>query len=284
MRKFSFILLALGLGIPEMAWAQSTADMIYACVGQGSALARIVGAAEACRGSETRVMWNVVGPQGPKGDPGPQGPQGDTGPAGPTPDLTPLLARISALEGLVNQLSGPTGANADAAVTGKWSGKFITMQPFLHRPFFHMSGNSSSGVNGDFNIITLPIFDPAHPPTSFFNELIQFNLDVPNGETLAMAEINQPITLTFARNGQLLQGTGVGGSDNAGIVFDGVVIGGGFVLLRGEFQASGSCAPGRFTVFGALRTNGNPSALSLTGSGRDGNCDPFFFRAGLQKE
>ena len=75
-----------------------------------------------------------------------------------------------------------------------------------------------------------------------------------------------------------------GGSDNATINFDGVVIGDGFVILRGEFQASGSCGPGRFTVFGAFRTTTTPSMLSLTGSGRDGNCDPFFFRAGLQKQ
>src|SRR6266850_1266608 len=65
--------------------AAQTNNTIYACInGQGSA--RLVGANEQCKPSETRVAWNVVGPTGPVGPAGPaglQGTKGDTGAAGP---------------------------------------------------------------------------------------------------------------------------------------------------------------------------------------------------------
>jgi hypothetical protein len=57
--------------------------LIYACVKDGQL--RIVGANTQCRAKETRLSWNIMGPQGPKGDkgdPGAQGLKGDTGDAG----------------------------------------------------------------------------------------------------------------------------------------------------------------------------------------------------------
>lgn len=56
---------------------------IYACVQQGSAQVRIVGASVPCKSTETRLTWNIVGPQGAPGPTGPQGPAGPEGPAGP---------------------------------------------------------------------------------------------------------------------------------------------------------------------------------------------------------
>jgi hypothetical protein len=44
---------------------------------------RLVGASDACHNKETRVHWNVTGPQGPAGADGPAGPQGLAGPQGP---------------------------------------------------------------------------------------------------------------------------------------------------------------------------------------------------------
>src|SRR5215217_3701431 len=54
-----------------------------------------------------------AGPQGSPGPPGPSGPQGSpgpAGPAGPAPDLTPLQARIAALETQVAALQAQVGS------------------------------------------------------------------------------------------------------------------------------------------------------------------------------
>lgn len=210
-------------------------------------------------------------------------------PAGPTGDLqrrvTALETAVSTLNTSVTSLQNSVadlativasiGGGSGSEFTGTWSGSFITLAPF-QGPMFRMSGNGSSAVNGDFNIITLPIFDPA----GFFTESIALNLD--QDETLTVVRFPEPITLTFTSTRQLLQGTGVGGSENSPITLDGVVIGDGFVMLRGEFTDE-SGRTGRFTVSGAVAAD-DPTRLGLTGSGRDGNGRPFFFRAGLRKQ
>ena len=59
-------------------------EQIHACA--SSKAVRFVDDAEACKGRETRVSWNIRGPQGETGAPGAeglQGPQGDLGPDGP---------------------------------------------------------------------------------------------------------------------------------------------------------------------------------------------------------
>jgi collagen triple helix repeat protein len=72
---------AVGLAAATLM-AQAVDNQIYACVQNGSQQVRIVGAADACRSTETRVVWNIVGPQGPKGDKGDKGDQGIQGPKG----------------------------------------------------------------------------------------------------------------------------------------------------------------------------------------------------------
>jgi collagen triple helix repeat protein len=62
-------------------------NTIYACVrldrDQDEArLARLVSADERCRPRETRIFWNVSGPEGPQGPAGPAGPAGVPGPQG----------------------------------------------------------------------------------------------------------------------------------------------------------------------------------------------------------
>jgi len=69
---------AVGLATATLM-AQAVDNQIYACVQNGSQQVRIVGAADACRSTETRVVWNVVGPQGAKGDKGDKGDQGIQG-------------------------------------------------------------------------------------------------------------------------------------------------------------------------------------------------------------
>src|SRR5712692_914870 len=58
--------------------ADAQTAVIFACVNPAGQT-RIVGQTQACLPNETRVQWNVAGPQGP---PGPQGPAGPIGPAG----------------------------------------------------------------------------------------------------------------------------------------------------------------------------------------------------------
>jgi hypothetical protein len=66
---------AIGWTAPE-AVAQGSGGVLAACLqdpdrdGDGRLL-RIVGPNERCRRRETRVSWNIMGPQGPQGDHGP---------------------------------------------------------------------------------------------------------------------------------------------------------------------------------------------------------------------
>ena len=65
-------------------------NVIYACVRldrdhDEARLVRLVSEDERCRPRETRIHWNVTGPEGPAGPPGmagPPGPQGERGPQG----------------------------------------------------------------------------------------------------------------------------------------------------------------------------------------------------------
>jgi hypothetical protein len=62
--------------------AQSLAqDVIYGCVKKSGGV-RVVSGPGECKGAETAIYWNVVGPSGPEGPPGPQGPEGPQGPKG----------------------------------------------------------------------------------------------------------------------------------------------------------------------------------------------------------
>jgi type VI secretion system secreted protein Hcp len=63
--------LLIGLFTLSLASAQvATTDQIYACVGADGAL-RIRDPKETCLSNETPLTWNIVGPQGPQGEPGP---------------------------------------------------------------------------------------------------------------------------------------------------------------------------------------------------------------------
>jgi hypothetical protein len=84
--KLSLILIASVLstlfgGALATAYAGTT-GIIHACVKNGQI--RILAANQHCQSGETSLDWNIMGPQGPKGDRGPQGPQGVIGPKGDT--------------------------------------------------------------------------------------------------------------------------------------------------------------------------------------------------------
>jgi hypothetical protein len=80
-------LLAFGLAValPLSQFTTAEGAVIQACVNQAGAI-RIVADVAACKGSESPLSWNIVGPvgpQGPQGQPGPQGAPGSEGPQGP---------------------------------------------------------------------------------------------------------------------------------------------------------------------------------------------------------
>ena len=76
---FAVLALAL-LALPIAQLASGPSGVLEACVNPGNGGMRLVDANTQCHNNETRVQWNVVGPQGPQG---PTGPQGEQGPAGP---------------------------------------------------------------------------------------------------------------------------------------------------------------------------------------------------------
>jgi len=95
--------------------------VIYACIQQGSLQVRIVGATEACRGPETRVSWNIEGPQGATGDTGAQGPIGPVGPQGPkgdTGDQGPQGAQGPQGQTGATGPQGPAGNDGATGATG----------------------------------------------------------------------------------------------------------------------------------------------------------------------
>jgi hypothetical protein len=75
----------------------SPSAVLDACINPGNGMMRLVDASTACHANESRVEWNVTGPQGPagpqgpQGDPGPQGPQGPQGPAGSSAGGPPFV-------------------------------------------------------------------------------------------------------------------------------------------------------------------------------------------------
>src|SRR5918996_831656 len=62
--------------------ASHDTNTIHACVRDKKGTLRLVSSADECDAKESPVSWNVVGPQGEKGDQGDQGPQGEKGDQG----------------------------------------------------------------------------------------------------------------------------------------------------------------------------------------------------------
>jgi hypothetical protein len=106
------------------AWAAPAAAQIpapggefFACIridrdNDEGRLMRLVAPGEACRRNETKVHWNVAGPQGPQGPIGPAGPKGATGPQG-----LPGKDGAAGTQGPTGA-TGPTGAQGPMGVTG----------------------------------------------------------------------------------------------------------------------------------------------------------------------
>ena len=114
--RFVVLVVAVLAGSVAVAYATSssssvTTSVLQACANSSNGSLRLVANnATDCRGNETAVSWNVVGPQGapgpqgpagatgakgdtgapgPQGAPGPKGDKGDTGPPGPQGPVGP---------------------------------------------------------------------------------------------------------------------------------------------------------------------------------------------------
>jgi hypothetical protein len=106
------------LAVPIVQLAASPSGVLEACVNPGNGGMRLVDAATQCHNNETRVQWNVTGPQGPQGPVGPQGPagpQGATGPQGPQGDTGPQ--GLTGPQGAVGP-QGPQGDTGPQGATG----------------------------------------------------------------------------------------------------------------------------------------------------------------------
>lgn len=95
------LVLALGLTVTGVAAAQDDGTAIHGCVHTGTGSLRVVSDGTTCRGNESPLSWQRVGPAGPQGPAGPAGQQGDTGPEGPAgadavlpEEVTSYFARI----------------------------------------------------------------------------------------------------------------------------------------------------------------------------------------------
>lgn len=78
-----FALLALVLLlVPVVRHVAAGSNVLEACINPGNGGMRLVDSGTPCHANETRVQWNVEGPQGPQGPIGPQGPAGPQGPQG----------------------------------------------------------------------------------------------------------------------------------------------------------------------------------------------------------
>jgi hypothetical protein len=106
----AFAVLALAiLAVPIAHLASGPSNVLEACINPGNGGMRLVDAGTPCHNNETRVSWNITGPQGPQGPQGPVGPQGPTGPTGaqgPQGDTGP--------QGLTGPAgpAGPAGSSA----------------------------------------------------------------------------------------------------------------------------------------------------------------------------
>jgi type VI secretion system secreted protein Hcp len=104
---FFAVLVAAGTTYALAASGAGTTQTINACVNRQGDM-RLVAVAGACRGNETPLSWNTVGPTGPQGVQGDQGAAGQPGATGPQGEPPP----------------DPDSVTATVMVTGQTQGKF----------------------------------------------------------------------------------------------------------------------------------------------------------------
>lgn len=112
---------AAGIG-----WTAGTdSGAIVGCAAKTGGALRIIPARESCKTTETRLQWNVVGPQGVAGPAGPAGATGATGAAGPQgPDGNAGAQGIAGPQGPTGSVGpqGPTGMDGAPGAPGSSDG------------------------------------------------------------------------------------------------------------------------------------------------------------------
>jgi len=83
--------IACAVLVPIAMRAANSPTTLEACVNPGNGMMRLVDSSTACHNNETRVTWNIEGPQGPPGDPGPKGDPGPQGPPGTSAGGPPFV-------------------------------------------------------------------------------------------------------------------------------------------------------------------------------------------------
>ncbi|HYE90410.1 MAG TPA: hypothetical protein VEA38_05290, partial [Terriglobales bacterium] len=170
-------------------------------------------------------------------------------------------------------------------------------------PYFDTGGLMPGSSNGQVNVVTVPLYNPNVQTQLYFRLNLSDGGGIPMpdrpksdaaGETLTHT-LDHGFSLFLTQSGRAVQGPGTatvtvdGLSSSIPLSVEGVALGNGFLMLRGEFKdplepgESANCSGvARFSVSGgALDTFAEDgvsvtgSSLTLTGSGRDGRCNPF---------
>jgi hypothetical protein len=138
------VAVVLGLVLVKHVSASPSA-VLDACINPGNGMMRLADAGTACHANESRVEWNVTGPQGPQGPQGSQGPQGPQGPAGSSAGGPPFVW-------VCTPASFPNAAGNPQASVYIFNGSSTTANVALN--ILDKDGNNLAGV-------TIPGSNPA---------------------------------------------------------------------------------------------------------------------------
>jgi type VI secretion system secreted protein Hcp len=137
------VLAAAGTTYAFAAAGAGTAQTINACVNREGQM-RLVAVAGACRGNETALSWNTVGPVGPQGQQGVQGvagrdgqpgPQGPPGASAANPDaVTATLMVTGEKEGAFSQTPIPVTAISHEIVSPRDAASGLPTGKRQHKP------------------------------------------------------------------------------------------------------------------------------------------------------
>ncbi len=125
------------LMVPTTRVAANPPGVLDACINPGNGMMRLVDASTACHNNESRVEWNVTGPQGPQGPAGPQGPQGPQGPAGSSAGGPPFVW-------VCTPVVFPNNGDVDRGDLYVFNGSSTTANVAVH--FLDQAGNNLAGV------------------------------------------------------------------------------------------------------------------------------------------
>ena len=157
------VLAVAGTTYAFAAAGASTTQTINACVNHQGEM-RLVAVAGACRGNETALSWNTVGPTGPQGtqgNPGVAGRDGQPGPAGPQGEPPPdpdsvagTLMATGAKQGDVQQHPIDVTAVSHEIVSPRDPASGLPTGKRQHKPIVDHDGNGAPSTPLFLNALT----------------------------------------------------------------------------------------------------------------------------------